>query len=210
MKLIVGLGNPGPRYRETRHNAGFLVVDRLARRRGAAFRKGKNAEEARLDAFTLLVKPTTFMNLSGAAVQGYAAKHGVKPAHILVVHDDLDMPLGRLRFKPGGGGAGGQGGVKDIISRLGPAFARFKIGIGRPPAGWTVEGWVLSAFRDEERELVERTVESAADALELYLTQGLDTAMNRTNGLDLRDNSQPAEAPQADPVATSSQGKEED
>ena len=189
MKLIVGLGNPGPRYQETRHNAGFLAVDRLAARRGADFRKGKNAEEARLDASSdpvLLIKPTTFMNLSGAAVQGYAAKHGVKPNDILVVHDDLDMPLGRLRFKPGGGGAGGQGGVKDIIARLGPAFHRLKIGIGRPPARWTVEGWVLSAFREEERELLARTVEGAADALELYLTEGLDTAMNRTNGLDLR------------------------
>ena len=209
MKLIVGLGNPGPRYRETRHNAGFLAVDRLARRRGVVFRKGKNAEEARLDASTLLVKPTTFMNLSGAAVQGYAAKHGVKPNDILVVHDDLDMPLGRLRFKPGGGGAGGQGGVKDIIARLGPAFARLKVGIGRPPAGWTVEGWVLSAFRDEERELLERTAEGAADALELFLTQGLDTAMNRTNGLDLRNLQPEGETPQPNPVASPQEREKE-
>jgi len=184
MKLIVGLGNPGPRYRNTRHNAGFLVLDLLAQRHGLTFRKGKQAEEARWEGRWLL-KPLTFMNLSGSAVQAYATKLRLAPTDILVIHDDLDLPLGRLRFKTGGG-AGGQKGVADIAARIGPGFHRLKLGIGRPPEGWKVENWVLSRFRDDEADLVEKVIGHAADAVEMALENGLEAAMNRYNGLDLQ------------------------
>jgi PTH1 family peptidyl-tRNA hydrolase len=185
VRLVVGLGNPGPRYAGTRHNAGFLVVDELARRHAASFRAGRHGEEARLGRVRLL-KPTTFMNRSGAAVQAVATKNGIPPEEILVVHDDLDLPLGRLRVRRGGG-AGGQKGVRDVIDRLGPEFARLKIGIDRPPARWTTEHWVLSRFRDDEAELVERVVDAAADAVEALLRDGVDAAANAVNGVDLRE-----------------------
>ena len=180
--MIVGLGNPGPQYQGTRHNAGFLVVDELARRSGQSFKKTRLAEEAKGD--LLLVKPTTFMNLSGQAVQAYMTKLSLKPDQILVVHDDLDLPLGRLRLKLGGG-AGGQRGVKDITARVGPDFARLKVGIGRPPERWTVENWVLSKFRAEEADLVAEVITAAADAVEQVVAEGLTHAMNRVNGLEL-------------------------
>lgn len=182
-RLIVGLGNPGPRYRETRHNAGFLVVDELSRRWGAPFRKARGAEEARHGRLTLL-KPQTFMNTSGQAVQAYQTKLGLTPREIVVVHDDLDLPLGKLRVKSEGG-AGGQRGVQDVIARIGPGFARLKVGIGRPPPGWQVEAWVLSRFRDEERPLVAEVVRAAADGLELLLAEGSAAAMAHVNGLEL-------------------------
>lgn len=185
VKLIVGLGNPGPRYARTRHNAGFLVVDELARRQGVSFRRGKNALEAKLTAATL-VKPKSFMNLSGKVVQAYLSKTVASPDDLLLIHDDLDLPLGRLRFKQGGG-AGGQRGVSDTLSRIGADFLRLKIGIGRPPDGWQVEAWVLSRFQEAERALLARVISAAADAVELLLNEGLEPAMNHANGLDLRE-----------------------
>lgn len=189
-QLIVGLGNPGPKYGETRHNAGFLVVDELARRWSLSFKKARLAEEAKGE--SLLIKPTTFMNLSGQAVHAYMTKLGLKPESILVVHDDLDLPLGRLRLKKGGG-AGGQRGVKDIASRIGPEFARLKLGIGRPPERWTVENWVLSKFREDEAALLGEVVGAAANAVEQVLSEGLMVAMNRVNGLELGKGSSSAE-----------------
>lgn len=183
-RLIVGLGNPGPQYRSTRHNAGFLVVDLLASRHGVRWRKERQAEVGRWGGATLL-KPLTFMNLSGGAVQAYATKLGLSPAELLVVHDDLDLPLGRLRLRVGGS-AGGQRGVQDTIARLGPDFTRLKVGISRPPAGWKVDNWVLSRFREDERALVEAVTVHAADAVEVLLEDGLEAAMGRFNGLDLR------------------------
>ncbi len=191
IKLIVGLGNPGPRYQNTRHNAGFLVLDELARRHALSFRKAKQAEEVRWGALRL-IKPLTFMNASGSAVQPYMTKQGLAPEEVLVVHDDLDMPLGRLRFKTGGG-AGGQRGVADIKNRIGADFHRLKVGISRPPEGWKVENWVLSRFREDERDLLEEVVQQAADSIELMLNEGLDKATNRTNGLDLRQSDTPSE-----------------
>jgi PTH1 family peptidyl-tRNA hydrolase len=181
---VVGLGNPGPRYAGTRHNAGFLVVDELARRHATAFRSGRDGQEARLGGVRLL-KPGTFMNLSGTAVQAAATRGGVRPEEIVIVHDDLDLPLGRLRVRVGGG-AGGQKGVRDIIDRLGPGFARIKVGIGRPPPRWTVENWVLSRFADDEAELLARTIDAATDGLETLLRDGPEAAAARVNGLDLR------------------------
>ena len=185
MKLIAGLGNPGPRYANTRHNAGYLVLDELARRHDLRFRGSRDSETARLGS-VLLLRPTTFMNLSGKAVQAVVTAKRLRPEEVLVVHDDLDLPLGRLRFKRGGG-AGGQKGVQDTIGRIGPDFWRLKLGISRPPQGWKVENWVLSRFRDDELELLSDVVDAAADAIELATRSGPEVATNETNGLDLRE-----------------------
>lgn len=184
VKLIVGLGNPGVRYAYTRHNLGFMVLDEIARRNTLTFRSSKLADETKLDQLTL-IKPMTFMNLSGQAVQAYQTKLSLKPEEILLVHDDLDMPLGRLRFKHNGG-AGGQRGVQDTIARIGANFLRLKIGISRPPELWTVENWVLSKFAEDEKDLLGKVISAGADALELLLRDGLEKAMNQINALDLR------------------------
>lgn len=183
LKLLVGLGNPGPRYRNTRHNLGFMVLDELAGRHNLTWRKEKVAHKSSLDSLTL-IKPTTFMNLSGKAVQAYSSKKHIKLEHILIIHDDLDLPFGRLRFRSGGS-AGGQRGVQDTINRLGKDFQRLKIGISRPPEGWKVENWVLSRFRAEEKALLDTVIMTATDALELALSSGITMAMNRYNGTDL-------------------------
>jgi len=183
MRILAGLGNPGPRYRGTRHNAGYLVLDELAGRWRASFRRARDADEARVREL-LLLKPRTFMNLSGRAVQAALTRAGLPPAELLVIHDDLDLPLGRLRLRRGGG-AGGQRGVRDIIERLGPDFTRLKVGISRPPEGWTAERWVLSRFADDERPVLETAVRAAADAVEILLDHGPEAAMNHVNGVDL-------------------------
>jgi PTH1 family peptidyl-tRNA hydrolase len=171
-------------------------VEELARRRGARFRTQKRADVAEADGLTL-VRPRTYMNLSGEAVQAALARGRVRPEALLVIHDDLDLPLGRLRFKRGGG-AGGQRGVADVIARIGAGFDRLKVGISRPPAGWATEGWVLSRFRDDERDLVERVIAAAADAVERRLRDGWEAACGFANGLDLAA-PEPAAEPTADP-----------
>jgi peptidyl-tRNA hydrolase, PTH1 family len=186
-RLIVGLGNPGVRYAHTRHNAGFMILDELARRNSLSFRGGKVADEVKFGQVTLL-KPMTFMNLSGQAVQAYQTKLSLKPEEILLVHDDLDLPLGRLRFKQNGG-AGGQRGVQDTLQRIGANFLRLKIGIGRPPERWTVENWVLSKFSDDEKALLEKVISAGADAVESLLKDGLGRTMNSVNGLELAQDS---------------------
>lgn len=185
VRVIVGLGNPGPRYSRTRHNAGFFVLDELARRWGLNFRRARQAEVAQDPGRRVtLLKPTSFMNLSGGPVQAQLTRQSARPGELLVIHDDVDLPLGRLRFKQGGG-SGGQRGVKDIAARLGPDFLRLKLGIGRPPSGWQTDAWVLSRFSPDETELLGDVVGAAADAVELLLDEGLEAAMNATNGLDL-------------------------
>ena len=190
IKLIVGLGNPGTRYTETRHNAGFLVVDKFVQNHERSFKKVRFslrkqlAEEARGE--PLLIKPLTFMNLSGQAVQAYQTKLKLKSEQILVIHDDMELPLGRLRFKAPGGGAGGQNGMKDIIKRIGPNLYRLKIGVGRPPEGWQVQNWVLSKWQENEKELIHRVIHSSAEAVDKFLQEGLEPAMAMYNGLDLR------------------------
>ncbi|MEJ2359707.1 MAG: aminoacyl-tRNA hydrolase [Deinococcales bacterium] len=191
MRILAGLGNPGPRYRGTRHNAGYLVLDELARRWGATFRRARDADEARAHDLWML-KPRTFMNLSGRAVQAALTRAGLPPAELLVVHDDLDLPLGRLRLRRGGG-AGGQRGVRDIIERLGPDFTRLKVGISRPPEGWTAERWVLSRFAEGERSVLDAVVSAAADTVEILLDRGHEAAMNHVNGVDLAADLPPTE-----------------
>ena len=198
MRLIVGLGNPGTRYAGTRHNAGFLVVEELARRWGASFRRGREVDEAAAPG-VLLLRPRTYMNLSGAAVQAAMARGRIPPAELLVVHDDIDLALGRLRLRRGGG-AGGQRGVQDVIARIGPDFDRLKVGVSRPPDGWTAEHWVLSRFQDDEADLLARVVRHAADAVELARAEGWTRAASWANGLDLA--APPPDAPPATPPAS--------
>ena len=185
IKLIVGLGNPGPQYQRTRHNAGFLVLGELARRYELTFRKSRQAEEAKWEGVTLL-KPLSFMNASGAAVQGALTRLRLSPAELLVVHDDLDLPFGRLRLRTGGS-AGGQRGVADTVQRIGPEFTQLKVGISRPPDNWKVENWVLSRFGEAEQPLLTKVIAAAADAAELLLKEGPEAAMQRYNGVDLRE-----------------------
>jgi PTH1 family peptidyl-tRNA hydrolase len=169
----VGLGNPGRSYERTRHNAGYLVVDELARRHGGSWRRRKKAEAATVDlAFkqVTLLKPTTFMNNSGSALAGYRAED------LIVVHDDLDLPPGDVRVKFGGG-AGGHNGLRSTIENVGADFARVRIGIGRPPIGMTVTDYVLSRMD----AVVKNALPRAADAVEFLVENGAGAAMNRFN-----------------------------
>ncbi|MGI6467636.1 MAG: aminoacyl-tRNA hydrolase [Syntrophomonadaceae bacterium] len=183
MKLVVGLGNPGKRFSDTRHNLGFKAVNELARRHRI------EKEEHRFEAIvghcrinaekTLLVKPLTYMNLSGKAVQPIMRFYKIPLEDLIVIYDDMDLPFAALRIRAGGG-SGGHKGVLSIIEMLGSQdFARIRIGIGRPPQG-AVE-WVLSAPLPEERQELEAAVHSAADAVECWIKEGLIKAMNRFN-----------------------------
>ncbi len=184
--MIVGLGNPGREYEKTRHNIGFTVVDALAKAYNLPFDNKKSkaifADGIIAEKRVLLVKPQTYMNLSGGAVRGLADFYHIEPAQIMVVSDDMDIPLGTLRLRPKGG-AGGQKGVRDIIQQLGTeAFPRLRFGIGRPPGRMEPSKYVLQPFRQEEQPLLEETLDRAVRALEDWLRFGLDYAMNRHNG----------------------------
>jgi peptidyl-tRNA hydrolase, PTH1 family len=171
--VVVGLGNPGRSYERTRHNAGYLVADELARRHDGSWRKRKKAEAAPVSVGltdATLLKPTTFMNNSGSAVSDYG------PEDLAVVHDDLDLDPGTVRVKVGGG-AGGHNGLRSIIGRLGNDFVRVRIGIGRPPPGVTVTDYVLSRMDSSVRDAIPK----AADAVEFVVEHGPEAAMNRFN-----------------------------
>ena len=192
MKLIVGLGNPGERYAQTRHNVGWLVVDELARRAGASWRRSGEAETAEVrfgpapGEKVLLVKPQTFMNASGKAVWPLVGFYKLEGEQLLIVQDDLDSPFGLLKFRLGGR-HGGQNGVRDLIARLGhDSFPRLKIGISRPPPGRDPADWVLSKWRDEERSTLNELVRLGADAAECWAARGLAEAQQLYNGTDLR------------------------
>ncbi|GGO27516.1 aminoacyl-tRNA hydrolase [Deinococcus humi] len=192
MKLVVGLGNPGLKYAQTRHNVGWLVVDEVARRAGAAWLKAKDAEvcEVRLGPApgekVLLVKPQTFMNASGKAVAPLFSFYKLDLGDVLAVQDDLDSPFGLLKFRMGGR-HGGQNGVRDIIRLLGSeAFARLKIGISRPPAGRDPADWVLSKWHPDEAATLAELVRLGANAVEVWAAQGLAEAQGGFNGTDLR------------------------
>jgi PTH1 family peptidyl-tRNA hydrolase len=180
--MVVGLGNPGRRYQATRHNVGFDVLDRLAEQAGAGFepRPRWQAASARLPDGTWLLKPGTFMNLSGRAVQAAASFFKLPPESLLVVFDDVSLPLGTLRLRSGGS-HGGHNGVRSIIESLGSErFPRLKIGIGGSGAG-ALTGHVLGRFRDDEREALENALARAVDAVQLALSQGVAAAANVHN-----------------------------
>jgi PTH1 family peptidyl-tRNA hydrolase len=190
MKVICGLGNPGERYRLTRHNVGFRVIDLLADRWGLTGAGRVRDGAARLEAQrpepigrVLLVKPMKYMNISGAPVRAALRDADADPAiDLLVVADDVDLPLGKVRLRRGGS-AGGHNGLRDIIAALGSnEFNRLRVGIGR--AGETVDH-VLSTFKKDERDLAAEAIATAADAAELWLADGIEAAMNTYNGIDL-------------------------
>ncbi|MDA8194406.1 MAG: aminoacyl-tRNA hydrolase [Thermaerobacter sp.] len=181
LRLLVGLGNPGDKYRHTRHNVGFMTVDRLALRLGLVFRAGPRALVAQSSGFWIM-KPQTFMNLSGEAVAPFMRKRGIVPDQIVVVGDDLDLSLGQLRIRERGS-SGGHNGMQSVIHALGTdEFCRLRIGISRPPADHAVIDWVLSRFSAGEGEVLEQVLHRAADALEHMVLQGCGSAMNRFNG----------------------------
>lgn len=191
MKLIVGLGNPGRRYEGTRHNVGFDVMDRLARRHGVEWEsapRGIDALVARWrTADTVLAKPLTFMNLSGAAVLGLLQFYKIDPLDFLVVVDDVNIDLGRLRSRPGGS-AGGHNGLKSVIGSLGSeAFARMRIGVGRGDHRRDLADHVTAKFDAEERSSVVEMVDRSADAVELFIAEGIGPVMNRFNRREERE-----------------------
>lgn len=184
--LIVFLGNPGPRYEMTRHNAGFMAADAMAKE------KNVNINKARFKALTatcdiggesvLLMKPQTFMNLSGDAVAQAAKFYKIPPEHVIVVSDEISLPIGKLRIRTKGS-AGGHNGLKDIIAKLGTdAFPRIRIGVGTPPhPDYDMADWVLSTFKNQDAEDMLAAAERAAQAAQCYIAQGADRAMNRFN-----------------------------
>jgi PTH1 family peptidyl-tRNA hydrolase len=186
--LIVGLGNPGPRYAATRHNAGFFVLDELADRVGGSFKvhkaSGGWAEviEGRLAGQpVVLAKPRSYMNESGGPVVSISRFYKVAVEHLVVVHDDLDLPFGALRLKRGGG-EGGHNGLKSTTSALGSKdYARVRFGIGRPPGRQDPADYVLREFAAAERKDLEYLIDRAADAAEAILGKGLDAAQNEFN-----------------------------
>jgi len=184
LKLIVGLGNPGRPYAANRHNVGFRCLDYLARVHGLSFVR----DQAKADLASgriatlrvLLAKPRTYMNLSGQAVRRLARFYKIAPQDILVIYDDLDLPLGVIRLRPEGG-SGGHKGMKSIIESLGTeAFPRLRIGIGRPPDEDVVD-YVLSDFTPDEEIAVENAYERVVAAVECFLTEGIAAAMNGYN-----------------------------
>lgn len=183
--LIVGLGNPGPRYELTRHNVGQLVVDELAARRSETFKAHKaNARVAETwlrpgGPKLILAKPNTFMNVSGGPVAGLVKFYGIEPDHVVVVHDELDIPFDTIKLKIGGG-HGGHNGVRDVAKAVGtPEFSRVRVGIGRPPGRQDAADWVLDPFGATERKNLPILVGDAADAVEQLVADGLLAAQQK-------------------------------
>ena len=183
--VVVGLGNPGDEYARTRHNVGTDVIELLASRHGARLKKGKEralVDEVRIGpARVALAVPMTFMNESGDAVRRLVHRYGVDAEHVIVVHDELDLPLAALKLKAGGGLAG-HNGLRSIKSHLhDDAFLRVRIGIGKPPSREQGADHVLDRFSKRDRTEIEVTLAQAADAVEAIVADGIDAAMNRYN-----------------------------
>jgi PTH1 family peptidyl-tRNA hydrolase len=189
--LIVGLGNPGREYANTRHNIGFIIVDRLAERLGVSFsriqHKALVSDGRHTGRKLILAKPQTYMNLSGQAVGALAKFHKIPLENILVVFDEMDLPLGEIRLRPRGGSSG-QKGMKSIIERFGnqEGFPRLRMGIGRPPGRMPPPDFLLQGFSRDEQAFLAPRLDDAADAILLYVTDGLEKAMNRYNGNGIR------------------------
>jgi len=185
--LIVGLGNPGREYRETRHNVGFMLLDRLTVKLNARFTRlqskalvaSANYQERKI----ILAKPQTFMNLSGQSVQGLMHFYKLPLENLLVAHDDLDLPVGTIRIRPDGGSAG-QKGMTSILERFGTdEFPRLRLGIGRPPGQMQAPDYVLQDFSNADLTFISETLNRAVEAVLTWVTEGLDAAMNKYNGI---------------------------
>ncbi len=183
IRIIAGLGNPGARYQDTRHNAGFWFVDVLAKRYGGMFKAERRfqSELARVEIEgreVRLLKPSTFMNRSGNAVKSLCAYLKIPPESVMVAHDDLDLPVGTVRLKRGGG-AGGHNGLKDVIAHLGREFFRLRIGVGHPGRPNEVIDYVLMPPGRDENRSIRGSIEEAADVIPVLLGQGEQPAMHR-------------------------------
>ena len=184
--LIIGLGNPGREYKDNRHNIGFMVIDRIAVRLNA---QGMKLQSKALvmsgiyeDRKIILAKPQTYMNLSGQSVQGLLNFYKIPFENLIIAHDDLDLPLGTIRIRPGGG-PGGQRGMASTIEQLGTQdFPRLRIGIGRPPGRMDPKDYVLQNFTKDEQKMLSEIIDRAADAALAFVTDGLNKAMNQFNG----------------------------
>ena len=185
MKVIVGLGNPGDRYRNTRHNIGFQCIDLLSRQWGIGLRERRAkailGRGRRLERDVVLAKPRTFMNRSGDAIAYLVARFGVKPADIVVIYDEMDLPVGKIRIRPGGSPAG-HNGIRSIIGELHTqAFPRVRVGIGQPEARGEQVSHVLNRFTDEEAPAISEVIQRVAEALDCLLEENITVAMNRFN-----------------------------
>ncbi|PIU62807.1 MAG: aminoacyl-tRNA hydrolase [Armatimonadetes bacterium CG07_land_8_20_14_0_80_40_9] len=185
MKLVVGLGNPGRLYRDTRHNLGFKVVDKLSKKFALKIKKrrfGAKFGEVRIKKEKIiLVKPLTFINLSGEAVSHFCRYFKLKPSSLLVICDDLNLSLGKLRIRSNGS-AGGHKGLHSIIEKLGTKdFARLRIGIGNPPPDENAVDFVLSEFSREEKTFIEQSIALATEAVEVIIAEGIEVAMRKYN-----------------------------
>lgn len=186
MYLIVGLGNPGSRYENTRHNVGFRVVEKLAEKHGLSFGKTEQhaltASGTLLNKRVLLAKPMTYMNLSGDAVQPLVSFYKIPLDRVLIVADDIDLPLGTLRLRKAGS-SGGQNGLKHILQRLGTQdIARARFGVGRPSGHKNAADHVLAPFRGDDEILAAEVRDRAVQAVESWLTDGIELTMSRFNG----------------------------
>ncbi len=185
--LIVGLGNPGREYKETRHNIGFMVIDRICKSEHISITKVQSKALVGIGQIegrrAVLAKPQTYMNVSGQAVSGLMRFYKVPLVNFIVVNDDLDLPFGTLRLRPGGGSAG-QKGMGSIIQQLGSQeFARLRMGIGRPPGQMDPSAYVLQAFLRDEQIILDRMLDKAVSAAKIFISKGIDEAMNQFNGL---------------------------
>ena len=205
MKIIVGLGNPGKNYESTRHNVGFRVVECIGTEFGAVFAAEKHmkAEVGKVTiaaSQVLLVKPMTFMNMSGLSVGAASSWYKVQLEDFLIIHDDVSLPLGKLRFQKAGG-AGGQHGVESNIETLGGKknFNRLKVGVGPDPGGERRANYVLSPVPESDRSLYEEMVQKSAKAASFWVSQGIAEAMNQFNSTDLSAVSKPAPIKNDDP-----------
>jgi PTH1 family peptidyl-tRNA hydrolase len=195
MVLVLGLGNPGKRYENTRHNAGFLVADRLAGRWSTTF-DGKQFSallgKTRIhDRPVILAKPQTFMNRSGHTAASLRGYYKVPDEQVVVVHDDVDIPFGQVRVKRGGG-HGGHNGLRDLKRFLGTGeFPRVRFGVSRPPPQWDTADYVLSKWAPEEAERLQELVDRAADAVEVVIRDGVTAAMNTFNERPRNESSEP-------------------
>ena len=196
IRIIVGLGNPGDRYDRTRHNAGFWFVDEIARRHGGEFREDRRHQgdiaRVSIDGQDIrLLKPATFMNRSGNAVRSLASYLKVPTEGVMVAHDEIDLPVGTVRLKRGGG-PGGHNGLKDVIAHIGRDFLRVRIGVGHPELQADVVDYVLNRPSRKEADAIVATVDEAADILPLLLGRGEQHAMNRLHTRPDKDDTQPA------------------
>lgn len=191
MYLIGGLGNPGRKYSQTRHNIGFMVINQWAESLGVRLTgrrfQSRNIKTAFQKREIILIRPLTFMNLSGKSILACADYYDVNAEHILIIHDDIDLPIGRIRVVRGGS-AGGHKGILSVIQHLGVKnFPRIKIGVGRPRHGESIESFVLSHLYGDEKEIIGKVIQTAIKACGLFISNGVEAAMNQTNCQNLAD-----------------------